>query len=43
MTKFIIDMYDKETFAGSPTIWTTEKDFYTYINKYPQTKRIWEY
>lgn len=43
MAKFIIDMYDKETFSDSPTIWTPAKDFYTYIKKYQQTKTIWEY
>ena len=41
--KFLIDMYDKQTFKGSPTVWTPEKDFYTFIKKHTTTPNIWDY
>ncbi len=39
----IINMYDKQTFKGSSSVWTPEKDFYTFIKKFTKTRTIWEY
>ena len=30
----IINMYDKQAFKGSSSVWTPEKDFYTFIKKH---------
>ena len=41
--EFIINMYDKQTFKGSSSVWTPEKDFYTFIKKHTKTTNMWDY
>ena len=38
----IINMYDKQIFKGSSSVWTTEKDLYSFIKRH-ETKTIWDY